>query len=129
MFYDSLWFCRRLTWTFIQFIGLDDVSYTQTLPLTDRSNLTPEWSPIKPRVYFRVYLGLTLGLPFENVGPLGVYFWFTRKFLLWSSVALKCEGDHSLSCHPTACNSCPLYIPNTHGASASGYSPDRSYTL
>lgn len=35
MFYDSLWFCRRLTWTFIQFIGLDDVSYTQTLPLTD----------------------------------------------------------------------------------------------
>lgn len=77
-------------------------------------------SELNPEITFRVYLEFTMSLLFEN---LWVFFshsnrillGFTRGFLL---DALKCEVDPFLILPSFACNSCTLYIPNTHVASA-----------
>lgn len=91
---------------------------TLTVPI--RTNQTPEQIRTKPRDYLQGLLGVYSESPFckfegffshSNRILLG----FTRGFLL---DALKCEVDPFLILPSFACNSCTLYIPNTHVASA-----------
>lgn len=73
-------------------------------------------SELNPEITFRVYLEFTLSLLFEHLwGSFTSQSDFTRGFLLDT---LKCEVDPFLILLSFACNSCTLYIPNTHVASA-----------
>lgn len=46
-----------------------------------RPNLTPKQTQTKPRYSYKVYLGFALGLLFENLCPLWVYFGSTRSLI------------------------------------------------
>lgn len=91
----------------------------------------PTWhqskTELNPGFTFGVYLGLTLGLRFENLGLLGVclglngvvFCRFTWKLHLKSTVCTEVwTKTRLLSCYSIACSFFPMYIQNTQLESA-----------
>lgn len=79
-----------------------------------RPNLTPDQTQTYTGLTFRVYLRLYLGLPFENLHSLGVYFGFSGVCSLGPPYSLKCEADPSIIFPSNR----PLSIQNTCVATA-----------